>query len=156
MLTNVRELVHKTDGRYASDQELQFMQTYLATASLRFRVYQKIQKAETEIINQVLKELNTYHPGIFIVNSQDLTAKWQRDTVRVLRYAATALLIDDPETFKEKMLLWFQTIMRAFGVQKNCQVTYSTLYRVIQQYLTPEEAQLMLPLIELSQVTLGS
>ncbi len=155
MLTNLQELISKTDGRYATDQELQFLQSYLTTAPLRFRVYQKLHKAETEIINQLMKELKTYHSDIFIVNNQDLTAKWQRDTVRVLRYAATALLVDDMESFKDKMLMWFQTIMKAFGAQRNCQITYSTLQQVIKQHLTPEEAQLILPLLELSQTTLG-
>ena len=155
MLTNLKDLVSATDGRYATDQELQFLQGYLTTAPLRFRTYQKLQKAETEIINQLMKELKTYHPDIFIVNNQDLTAKWQRDTVRLLRDAATALLVDDPESFKDKILMWFQTIMKAFGAQRSCQVTYSTLQQVIKQHLTPEEAQLLLPLLELSQTTLG-
>jgi hypothetical protein len=155
MLTTVETLINQTDGRYATDHELQFFQAYLSTAPLRFRAYQKIQAAEVSIMNQLLKELKTYHPDIFWVNNQDLTAKWQRDTVRVLRYAATALLVDDPEAFRQKMLIWFQTIMKAFGAQKSCQVTFTTLQQVVKQHLTPEEAQLMLPLVELSRATLG-
>lgn len=156
MLTDIKALIRTTDGRYASDQELYFLKDYLTTAPLRFRTYQKIQKAETDIINQLMKELKTYHPDVFVVNNQDLTAKWQRDTVRVLRYAATALLVDDPEAFQDKLLMWFQSIMQAFGAQQNCQVTYGTLQQVIKQHLTPEEAQLILPLLELCRTTLGS
>jgi hypothetical protein len=155
MLTAVKQLIHQTDGRYASDAELHFFQNYLASASVRFRTYQKIQTAETAIMNQLLQELKTYHPDIFIVNNQDLTAKWQRDTVRVLRYATTALLLDDAAAFKDKMLTWFQTIMKAFGAQRSCQVTYNKLQQVVKQHLTPEEALLLLPMLELSRVTLG-
>jgi hypothetical protein len=155
MLTDIQNLIHQTDGRYASDQELLFLQSYVETASLRFRTYQKIQAAEVSIMNQLLKELKTYHPDMFMVNGQDLTAKWQRDTVRVLRYATTALLVDDPEMFKDKLLTWFETIMKAFGAQKSCQITFTTLQQVLKQHLTPEEARLMLPLVELSRVTLG-
>ena len=125
MLTNIQNLIHQTDGRYASDQELLFFQSYVETASLRFRTYQKIQAAEVSIMNQLLKELKTYHPDMFMVNGQDLTAKWQRDTVRVLRYATTALLVDDPDMFKDKLLTWFETIMKAFGAQKSCQITFT-------------------------------
>lgn len=156
MLTRVQKLLNQTDGRYASDQELYFFQSYLSTAPLRFKIYQKIQKSETIIISDLLKELNTYHPAILIINNQDLTAKWQRDTVRVLRYAAAALLLDDPEAFKDKMLMWFQTIMKAFGAQRSCEVTYTTLQQVLKQHLAPEEVQLILPLIELSKTTLGA
>jgi hypothetical protein len=156
MLTNIKDLIHQTDGRYASDSELLFLQHYLASASLRFQTYQKIQQAETAIMNQLLQELKTYHPEIFILNSQDLTAKWQRDIVRVLRYAATALLLDDAETFRDHMLTWFQTIMKAFGAQRSCQITYTTLQQVIKQHLAPEEVNLLLPMLELSRITLGT
>jgi hypothetical protein len=145
MLTDIQNLIYQTDGRYASDQELRFLQTYIETASLRFRTYQKIQAAEVSIMNQLLKELKTYHPEIFSVNGQDLTAKWQRDTVRVLRYATTALLVDDPEMFKDNLLIWFQTIMSAFGARQSCQITFTTLQQVVKQHLAPEEARLMLP-----------
>jgi hypothetical protein len=156
MLTDIQNLIYQTDGRYASDQELRFLQTYIETASLRFRTYQKIQAAEVSIMNQLLKELKTYHPEIFSVNGQDLTAKWQRDTVRVLRYATTALLVDDPEMFKDNLLIWFQTIMSAFGARQSCQITFTTLQQVVKQHLAPEEARLMLPLVELSRATLGT
>jgi hypothetical protein len=73
----------------------------------------------------------------------------------VLRYSATALLLDDPERFKDNLLTWFQTIMRAFGAQESCKLTYTAMQAVIAQYLNPEELKLFLPILELSRVTLG-
>ncbi|WOD40701.1 phycobilisome protein [Nodosilinea sp. E11] len=155
MLTKVEALVHATDGRYASDQELMFFQSYLSSVGPRLRAYQKIQKAEQQIIAQVMAKLNAQKPSIFLVGGQDLTAKWQRDTVRVLRYSAIALLLDDPERFKEGLLMWFQTIMRAFGAQESCNLTYTAMQEVIAQHLNTEELRMFLPILELSRVTLG-
>jgi hypothetical protein len=155
MLTEVQALVQATDGRYASDQELMFFQVYLASVSTRLRAYQKIQAAEQQIINQVMVRLKAQKPDVFWVGGQDLEAKWQRDTVRVLRYSAMALLLDDPERFKDAMLLWFQTIMRAFGAQESCRLTYAAMQAVMPQYLNAEEMRLFLPILELSRVTLG-
>lgn len=155
MLTQVQSLVQTTDGRYASDQELIFFQQYLASVSARLRAYQKIQKAEPQITAQVMDRLRGQQPNIFLVGGEDLTAKWQRDTVRVLRYSAIALLLDDPERLKGSLLLWFQTIMRAFGAQKSCRLTYTVMQDVISQYLNGEELRLFLPILELSRVTLG-
>lgn len=155
MLTNVESLVRATDGRYASDHELMFFQQYLASAGLRLRAYQKIQKAEPAIIAQVMERLKAQKPDALLLGGQDLSAKWQRDTVKVLRYSAMAVLLDDPTRFKEAMLMWFQTIMRAFGAQESCHLTYVAMQEVMPQYLNSEEMQLFLPILELSRVTLG-
>ncbi|MBW4483094.1 MAG: phycobilisome protein [Tildeniella torsiva UHER 1998/13D] len=155
MLTNVQALVQTTDGRYASDQELMFFQQYLGSVGTRLRAYQKIQGAEQQIISQVMTRLKVQRPDIFLVGGQDLAAKWQRDTVRVLRYSATALLLDDLERFRDTLLLWFQTIMRAFGAQESCDLTYAAMQEVMAQHLSGEELILFLPILELSRTTLG-
>jgi hypothetical protein len=155
MLTSVESLVKTTDGRYASDHELMFLLQYLISASLRLRAYQKIQEAEPAIIAQVMEQLKSQKPDVFLIGGQDLSAKWQRDTVKVLRYSAMALLLDDPDRFKEAMLLWFKTIMRAFGAQESCRLTYAAMQEVMPQYLNAEEMKLFQPILELSQVTLG-
>ncbi|WP_017297023.1 hypothetical protein [Nodosilinea nodulosa] len=155
MLTQVQALVQATDGRYASDQELMFFQQYLSSVSTRLRAYQKIQKAEQQIIAQVMARIKAQKPDIFGVGGPDLAAKWQRDTVRVLRYSAIALLLDDPERFKDNLLMWFQTIMRAFGAQESCKLTYTAMQEVMGQYLNSEELKLFLPILELSRVILG-
>jgi hypothetical protein len=156
MLQQLTELCLNTDGRYASDSELVFFQEYLKTARLRFSLYQKIQNLEVKLIQQVLATMKEKDPNLLKVGGTDLTAKWQRDTVRVLRYAATALLLDDPEIFKERMLLWFQTIMKSFKAEQSCEATYEALQTVFRTALTPDEAALFCPLLEMSRCTLGS
>ena len=155
MLTNIEALVQASDGRYASDQELMFFQTYLSTVGTRLRAYQKLQAAEQQIVAQVLTRLKAQNLDIFQVGGQDLTAKWQRDTVRVLRYSAIALLLDESKRFEDSLLSWFQTIMRAFGAQESCDRTYAAMQAVMPQFLNAEELKLFLPLLELSRVTLG-
>jgi hypothetical protein len=132
-----------------------FFQQYLGSVSTRLRAYQKIQGAEQQIISQVLTRLKVQKPDIFLVGSQDLAAKWQRDTVRVLRYSATALLLNDSEWLKDSLLMWFQSIMRAFGAQDSCNLTYTLMQEVMTQHLDPEELRLFLPILELSRTLLG-
>ncbi|MGF1459398.1 MAG: phycobilisome protein [Leptolyngbyaceae cyanobacterium] len=155
MIQQIEQLCTQTDGRYATDAELMFFQDYLKTARLRFSLYQKLQKLEPKIIQQVLAELQAKDPTLLQINGADLTAKWQRDTVRILRYAATALLSDDAEVFQERMLAWFQTIMKSFNAERSCEATYQAMQKVLRSALSPEEAALFCPLIEMSRVTLG-
>lgn len=156
MIQEIDELCVQADGRFATDAELMFFQKYLKTARLRFALYQKIQQLEPQIIKSVLAELQEKEPQVLKINGADLTAKWQRDTVRLLRYAATALLTDDAALFEDKMLHWFQSIMKSFRAESNCEATYRVMQSVLQEKLTPTEAALFCPLIKLSQVSLSS
>jgi hypothetical protein len=156
MLQQIEELCMTADGRYAADSELVFFQTYLKTARLRFSLYQKLQKLEPKLVQQVLEKLRAIDPNMLKSGDSDLTAKWQRDTVRTLRYAATALLTDDPYIFEERLLLWFQTIMKSFKAERSCEATYQAMQSVYREALTPEEADLFCPLLEMTRCTLGS
>lgn len=155
MLQQLEQLSITTDGRYATDAELVFFQDYLKTARLRFSLYQKLQKLEPKLIQQLSVQLKQTRPDLLQAGGVDLTAKWQRDTVRTLRYAATALLTDDPEMFKDRMLIWFQTIMKSFKAEQSCQETYRILQTLMKQSLPPAEAALICPLLEMSRTILG-
>ena len=155
MLSQLNHLCTKTDGRYATDSELLFLESYLQTVQLRFNAYQKIQTTEAQIIQQVQGRLQAMEPSLLRQGPTDLTAKWKQDTIRSLRYAALALLIDDPETLRDRMLLWFQSIMHAFGAEQSCNATYTIMQDVVKQYLSPAEAELFCPILELTRSLLG-
>lgn len=155
MLQQLEQLCKNADGRYATDAELIFFQDYLKTARLRFSLYQKIQKLEAQLVRQVLAQLKMTNPALLKIGDSDLSTKWQRDTVRTLRYAAAALLSDDPDIFRDRMLIWLQTIMKSFRAEHSCEETYKIMQALVQQALTPEEAKLFCPLLEMSRAVLG-
>ncbi len=155
MLSQLNHLQYQTDGRYASDAELQFMQDYLQTARLRFITYQKIKLAESKIVQDVYDCLTAVDPRLLRRGTEDLSSKWKRDTIRVLRFSATAMLLDDPDWLSERLLLWLATIMRAFGAQQSCAATYSAMQDVVRHYLSAEEAALFCPILALNQAVLS-
>lgn len=155
MLSQLRQLSQHTDGRYATDAELQFIQEYLQSAHLRFSAYQKIQTAEAEILHAVYTRLRSRYPHLLRRGKVDLSAKWRIDTMRVLRFSTIALLIQDADWLRQYLLLWFKTVMQAFEAQRSCELTYLAMQEVIHQYLTPAEAALFCPLLALNQTILG-
>lgn len=154
MFTNLERLSVEVDGRYATSEELDFLKSYFQTFKYRISAYQKIQKNESAIINQIQENLEKMNPNIFMQGSVNLKSKWRSDTIRVLRYSAMALLIDDPEYLQQRLLIWFSTILQAFKVQDLTKLTCQTMSDIIKNYLTPEENNLFLPLIELNSNTL--
>lgn len=155
MLYELKQLSLKADGRYAEDTELAFFQDYLKTAQLRFRLYQKIQKLEPQLVQKVLAILKATNPALLQVQGRDHTEKCQRDTTLVIRAAASALLTDDPELFNENLLIWLQNIMRVYKTESGIDETYKIILAVLKQALTPEEAALFCPLIEMCRSSLN-
>lgn len=149
MLQQLEKLCTTADGRYATDAELTFFQDYLKTVRLRFSLYQKIQKLEPQLIQQMLETLKVAAPSMVKKDDNTAMVKCRRDATFVLRFAATSLLTDDPDIFKDKAIIWLQTIMKSFKTAQNYQETYKAMQAVVKQALTPQEAELFCPLLEM-------
>ena len=156
MLSQLEKLKCETDGRYATDAELKVLEDFMRSYFVRVQAYQRLQVAEALIIQQVQTKIRESQPELFMHGNTDISSKWKRDTVRVLRYSAIAMLVDDPISLKDKLLFWFQTIMKAFGAEKSCAVTYSILQDVVRQHLTPTQASLFCPILEINRQVLGA
>ncbi|KAM3090051.1 phycobilisome protein [Phormidesmis sp. 146-35] len=156
MLSQMQRLSLEAEGRYATDEELSFLTDYVRSFELRVQTYQKLQGCEALIMQQVQAKMQAIDPALFRSGNDDITIKWKRDTLRVLRYSAVAMLVDDPETLRERFLFWFQTIMRAFGAQRSCNVTYTVMQEVVKQHLSPAQANVFLPILEVNRRMLGT
>lgn len=155
MLSQMNRLSLETEGRYATDVELQFVVDYVRSFAIRLHTYQKLQEIEPVLIEQTYTKMKTIAPQQFQSSSGDLSVKWKRDTMRVLRYTAAAVLVNSSDTLRERFLLWFQTIMRAFAAQHSCNLTYQVMQEVTSQHLTPPQVMLVNPVLEMNRRSLG-
>lgn len=157
MLSQLERLSREVDGRYASDAELTFAIDYVRSFNLRVQTYQKLQELESTIIQQTYAKMRAIDPSIFTGNNQEeLTRKCAHDMTCGLRAIAVSVLLNDPDFLQEHFLQWLQTIMRALGKARTCDILYSTLQEVVKQHLTPPQANLVCPLMELSRRSLGT
>ena len=155
MLSKLQQLGTQIDSRYASDAELQFMDSYITSFDTRITAYQTIKSLEKEIVEAVLKRLQASYPDLLLPKGEDMQAKWKQDTFRVLRHSAMTVLIDDPELLKQQFLYWFQTIMQAFGAQQACNVTYLVMQDVVKEILPEDIANMLCPILEVNREMLG-
>lgn len=155
MLTQLTRLSVEADGRYAKFDEMQFLKGYFQSLDQRLSAYEKIKNSELEIIEQVEAKMRTIDPSLFINAAGDFTQTWRKDIVQLLRYAAAALLFNDPDRLKEGLLLWHTTIVKSYKFDRTCKTTFEVMPVVIKQYLTTEEAALFCPLLELNHIVLG-
>jgi hypothetical protein len=156
MLSKLQQLGTDADGRYASDDELKFMDTYINSFEVRANAYRQIKAAEKEIVESVLTKLQKSQPRLLATRGEDIQNKWKQDTFRVLRHSAMTVLLDDPELLRQQFLYWFQTIMQAFGAQEACNATYLIMQDVVRATLPKDVADLLCPILEMNRELLGT
>lgn len=149
MLTQLSRLSVEADGRYGTAQELQFLKDYFESVATRVSAYEKIRDAEAEIIPRMEGEKRAADPTLFRLGERDITERCQRDLHRGLRYAATAMLFNDLDYLRENPLLWYKTIASSFGFAREIEITYQIFPKLVKEYLTNEEAELLMPAFQL-------
>jgi hypothetical protein len=156
MLSKLQQLGTDASGRYASDDELQFMDTYISSFDSRVNAYRHIKEMEKEIVERVLTKLQTSYPKLLLPKGEDMQGKWKQDTLRVLRHSAMTVLLDDTELLRQQFLYWFQTIMQAFGAEEACNITYLVMQDVVRDVLPKNIADLLCPILEVNRKLLGA
>ncbi len=155
MLSQMNRLSVEAEGRYASDEELRFIPEFLKTYELRLQTYQKLQVIESTVIQQVHEKMKTQDSTFFQNGTRDLTSKCNRDAQLTWRASAVALLIDDQETLREQVLLWYQTIAKAVNSQRAFGSAYVAMQEVIPEHLTPQQCALLSPILEMTRSLLS-
>ncbi|MFN5856204.1 MAG: phycobilisome protein [Pseudanabaenaceae cyanobacterium] len=156
MLTHLQEISAEIDKRYANDDELSYLSQYASSFAERCAAYQELQRVEANLVKKVEQKLSVIDNGQLLrFGTQDVTHKWHQDTIRVLRYSALAVLLDDQKLFQNRFLYWFQTIMQAFGTQRACTLTYGIMAETIDILVSASTASLIKPILELNRDTLG-
>jgi hypothetical protein len=148
MLSQMQRLTATAEGRYATDEELRFLPEYLRSYELRMQTYQQLQKSEATILKQVFSQVIPQAPTLFPTDQPAYLKRCQQDVLHTLRYCAAAVLVDDLDVFRERYLLWLQTITRAFDKQRENDLIYSSMPSVLRQVLPEPQAKLIVPLIQ--------
>lgn len=155
MLTQLSRLSVEADGRYATVSELQFLKDYFASVETRISTYEKIRDAEEEIIPRMEEQKRAKDPNLFRLGDRDVAERCQRDLHRGLRYAVTAVLFSDLDYLRENPLLWYKTIVSSFGFSWEMGITYQIFPNLVKEYLTDEEADLLMPVFKLYRTLLA-
>ncbi|MBF2098242.1 MAG: hypothetical protein IGQ88_07700 [Gloeomargaritaceae cyanobacterium C42_A2020_066] len=156
MLAELQHLDVELNGRFTTSDELKFLGEYLTTVDLRLSAYAKISAADAEILDALDKRLLARFPKLYRKGTRDLAPTCRRDRFEVLRACAAAMLMDDPEGIKQRLLYWFETVLRAYHDEKEAGLSYQMLQDVLKDYLTPQEAALMKPILDQCVEVLGT
>lgn len=156
MFKQLTRLSIDADGRYATDDELKFLDDYLATVETRVSTYETIRENEEQIIYRWEAAKRGIKQDVFHMGDRDVSEICRRDMTNIFRCSATAILFNDLDRLREGLLIWYQTIVRAFKYDKYTNITYAVIQDTIKEFLKPEEVELMLPALKLNHTILSN
>jgi hypothetical protein len=156
MFKQLTRLSIDADGRYASDQELQFLQDFLDTAETRVSAYEKVRDNEEQIIHRWEAQKRGLRQDTFHMGDRDVTEICRRDMTNVFRCSITAILFGDLDRLREGLLIWYQTIVRAYNYTDYAKISYKVIQETITEFLEPDEVALLLPALKLDHTVLSS
>lgn len=122
----LKELFRRAEGRHFTEEELA---TYARSApefSHRATAARAICRHETSVVEKTVTEIFSLYA--FTKHHRLAEIKAPRDITQVSVYATTAMLMNDSDWLRDRLLLWLKTMLQAFVFPKREPVGQRTLF----------------------------
>ena len=150
MLDRLNLLFHAAEESYLQDSDLQVFETSIVNLKERLDLYEKLRDMEEKLIQRLALNLEESYPNEPPSRLQLALKQW----VLVMRYCAMAMLLDDPEFLKYRLLEWLSEVIVAHNLQDLENGLERLLQRRLKKFLTGDERELICPYIALAKDTL--
>lgn len=150
MIPKIQELINQAQDRYLASDELGLMESYVSSLPDRLKLYKLIRDREIDILQSVADQVTSELPNV-TVEDLELGIK---NLVLVLRYSSMAMLLNDENFLKERLLSWLEGIMSMRDLRRLNDTLYKLLNQTLRQQFSPSQLALLQPLITAAQVTL--
>jgi hypothetical protein len=108
----LQALFRATESRQMTEQELDEYCRIVPENTQRAIAAREIMAIEQAIVQKVVDEIFAIYP--YEQFHQSALAKCNRDVRYVSAYATLSMLMNDPQWFSDKLLIWFKTILHSF------------------------------------------
>lgn len=126
MNPQTKDLVYQAESRYLELEELKILEGAVKAMPKRLALYKLIRNQELQILQTVADQLDKFTPPLIENGIKHL--------LLVMRYAAMAILTDDPNFFQTRLIDW----LRQINTQEELRPIASDLYCVLFQTLKKE------------------
>ncbi|MCA6572418.1 MAG: hypothetical protein ACK5EU_03530 [Pseudanabaena sp.] len=150
MIPKIQELINQAQDRYLALDELRLIESYVSSLPDRLNLYKLIRDREIDILQSVADQVPTELPNVTL---EDLELGI-KNLVLVLRYSSMAMLLNDENFLKERLLNWLAGIMSMRDLRRLNDTLYKLLNQALKQQFSRSQLALIQPLITTAQVTL--
>lgn len=105
-------LFQAAEGRFLTEEEAQQYLAILPERQARLTAAQEIEKQAVPVAGKLAKDVTTAYG--YDAHHDFSSKKCFRDITLTIKYATLAMLMDDADWFRDKLLIWFKTILQSF------------------------------------------
>ena len=131
----LRSLFFNIEARHPTESELRLYCEVVPECTHRARAARDVARVEDDVVKQTVAEVFIDFP--FEQHHPQAYAKCIRDVKQVSIYATQTMLMDDPDWFEEKLLLWLRSILQAFNFPARQEPKPGLLARIGQRFSKP-------------------
>jgi hypothetical protein len=150
MMPKIQELINQAQDRYLASDELGLMESYISSLPDRLKLYRLIRDRELDILQAVADQVQTELPNV----TDDELEAGVKNLILVLRYSSMAMLLNDENFLKQRLLNWLEGIMSMRDMRRLNETLYKLLNQRLKTQFSPTQIALIQPLITAAQVTL--
>lgn len=150
MVSPLEQMLIESEARYLKPEELEHLKAYVLGWPKRQHVYRVLRERESQVVSQTLNALQKEMPDL----SPQVLDLCRRHLLLLLRHSAMAMLLQDENLLKERLLEWIEEEVRLYGLQRVYEVAYRIFQQELRDHLAPGELEFIRPLITQVQVAL--
>lgn len=155
MNNELETMLRNAEGRYLTPAEEQKLRGFAQTLDQRLQTMAELRNKEAEVVERCMLRIKEAYPD-FQAAYPEGSPKGSRDMILVLRFAAMALVKDDPEHLRTGLLTWLKTILRGVGLAEHfVRDAYTILSKEASQCLSQESYAAIEPYLQLVIDELG-
>jgi hypothetical protein len=150
MQTDFESLFHEAEHHYLENNEIGLFRRHIQTMKERLGVYEKLREQEIPIFQAVADRLEAEFPK----ENPRLLERALKHWLAAVRYAAMAMLLNNPEYLRHRLLEWLTEQIQAYEMVEMEKTLYKFLDQEMLQNLEVEEYRLIQPFLEECQAHL--
>jgi hypothetical protein len=108
----LKDLFKACEARHLTEEELWLYSSVVPYYEERARAAREIAGAEQGVVGATVDEILSLYP--FAKRFDSVRDRCVRDVTYISIYATHTMLMNDPDWFRDKLLLWLKTIIQAF------------------------------------------
>lgn len=143
-------LLDEAEHHYLQPQEMVAFKHHVLSITTRLEAYELLRDNEIALFQPVADGLL----GVFPQEKQENLERALKHWLSVMRYCAMAMLVNNPEFLRRRLLEWLTDLVQVHQTQAIEMTIYELLQVRLPEYLTSEHLALVQPFLAQAEETL--
>lgn len=151
MNPKLEALFDEPESGYLKPEELNTLSQFVSSLPERINVYRRLRNEEITLMQSVADAMEKRFPQ----ESEDKLKRSLQNAILMVRYAAMAMLTDDPEIVTQRLESWLPDIVEAYDTKAIDQALYQLIREQFAGRFSPEQMALITPGLDAAEALIS-